>query len=66
MNVPGDNIVTDVISPGEGGSDDNIKGPTIFPSHLPFSGKTLLYQQYLEKGEGGMYRTGKIASTVTS
>jgi hypothetical protein len=48
INVPGDNIGTDVISPGEGGSDDKRDGSTVLPSHPPLSGKALLYQQYLE------------------
>ncbi len=66
MNVPGDNVVTDVISPGGGGSHDKSDGPTVFPSNSPLSGKTLLYQYDLEKGKGGQYRTGKLASSVTS
>ena len=49
MNVPGDNVVTDVIPPGGGGSHDKSDGPTVLPSNSPFCGKTLLYQQYLEK-----------------
>jgi hypothetical protein len=45
INVPGDNIETDVISPGEGGSDDKSDGSTVLPSHPPpLSGN----QQYLE------------------
>ena len=66
MNVPGDNVVTDVISPGGGGSQYKSDGPTVLPSNSPLCGKTLLYQQYLEKGKGGKYRTGKSASSVTS
>jgi hypothetical protein len=66
MHVPGDNVVTDVISPGGGGSHDKNDGPTMLPSNSPLSGKTLLYQQYLEKGKGGKYRTGKLASSITS
>jgi hypothetical protein len=67
MNVPGDNVVTDVISPGGGGSHDKSNGPTILPSNSPLSGKKLLYQHDLEKGKGGKYRTGnKLASSVTS
>ncbi len=62
MNVPGDNVVSDVISPGGGGSHDKSDGPIVLPSNSPLSGKTLLYQQYLEKGKGGKYRTGKLAS----
>jgi hypothetical protein len=37
-----------VISPGEGGSDDNSDEPTVLPSIPPLSGKALMYQQYLE------------------
>jgi hypothetical protein len=66
MNVPGDNVVTDVIPPGRGGCQYKSYGPTELPSNSPLSGKTLLYQQYLEKGKGGKYRTGKLASSVTS
>ncbi len=49
MNVPGDNVVTDVISPGGDGSHDKSNGPTVLPSNSPLSGKTLLYQHDLEK-----------------
>ncbi len=66
MNVPGDNVVTDVIPPGGGGSQYKSDGPTVFPSNSPLCGKTLLYQQYLENEKGGKYRTGKLASSVTS
>jgi hypothetical protein len=66
MNVPGDNVVTDVIPPGGGGSQYKSDGPTVLPSSSPLCGKTLLYQQYLEKEKGGKYRTGKLASNVTS
>jgi hypothetical protein len=48
MNVTGDNIGTEVISPGDGGSDDKSDGSTVFPSNPPLNGKALLYQQYLE------------------
>jgi hypothetical protein len=34
--------------------------------HTPLCGKTLLYQQFLEIGKGGKYRTGKLASSITS
>jgi hypothetical protein len=51
MNVPGDNVVTDEISPGEGGSHDKSNGPTVLPSHSSLSGNTLLYQHDLEKGK---------------
>jgi hypothetical protein len=54
-NVPDDNIGTDVISPGEGGSDDKSDspqksqnssslGPTVIPSNPPISRKALMYQ----------------------
>jgi hypothetical protein len=66
MNVPGDNVVNDVISPGGGGSHDKSDRPTVIPSKSPLSGKTLLYQHDLEKGKGGQYRTGKLASSIDS
>jgi hypothetical protein len=66
MNAPGDNVVIDVISPGGGGSHDKSNGPTVLPSNSPLSGTTLLYQHDLEKGKGGKFRTGKLASSVTS
>ena len=47
-NKPGDNIGTEVISPGESDSDDNSDGPRLLQSNPPLSGKALLYQQYLE------------------
>jgi hypothetical protein len=37
-----------VISPGEGGSDDNSDGPTVLQSNPLLSGKALMYQQYLK------------------
>ncbi len=37
-----------MISPREGGSDNKSDGSTILPSYSPFSGKALMYQQYLE------------------
>jgi hypothetical protein len=52
INVPVDNVVTDVISPGGGESCDKCAGPTVLPSNSPLCGKTLLYQQYLEKEKG--------------
>ncbi len=52
MNVPGDNVVTDVIPPGGGGSQYKSDGPTVLPSNSPLCGKTLLYQQHLEKEKG--------------
>ncbi len=66
MNVPDDNVVTDVIPPGGGGSQYKSDGPTVLPSNSPLCKKTLLCQQYLEKEKGGKYRTGKLASSVTS
>ncbi len=66
MNVPGDNVAIDVIPPGGGGSQYKSDGPTVSPSNSPLCGKTLLYQQYLEEKKGGKYRTGKLASSVTS
>jgi hypothetical protein len=66
MNVPGDNVVADVISPGGEGSHDKSDGPTVLPSNSPLSRKTLLYQHDLEKGKGGQYRTWKLASSKTS
>jgi hypothetical protein len=48
INVPGVNIGTGVISPGEGGSDNKIDGSTVLPSNLPLTGKLLMYQKYLE------------------
>ncbi len=45
MNVPGDNIGTDVISPGEGSSDDKIDGSTGSPFSLLLSGKAILYKK---------------------
>ncbi len=37
-----------MISSGEGGSDDNSDGPTVLQYNALFSGKALMYQQYLE------------------
>jgi hypothetical protein len=51
IHVPGVNIGTDVISPGESGSDDKIDGSTILPSNPPLTGKALIYQQYLASKE---------------
>jgi hypothetical protein len=36
MNVPGVNIGTDVISSGEGGSDDKSDGSTVLQSNPPY------------------------------
>jgi hypothetical protein len=35
INVPGDNIGTDLISPGEASSDDKSDGSTVLPSNPP-------------------------------
>jgi hypothetical protein len=40
--------ITEVIPPGEDGSDDNSYGPTVLQSNPLLSGKALMYQQYLE------------------
>ncbi len=66
MNMPGDNVVTDVIPPGGGGSQYKSDGSTVLPSNSSLCWKTLLYQQYLENEKGGKYRTGKLASCITS
>jgi hypothetical protein len=41
MNVPGDNVGTDVIPPGGGGPHDNHDGPTLLQSNPPLNGKAL-------------------------
>ncbi len=66
MNVPGDDAVTDENSLGGGGSHDKNNEPTVLPSNSPLSGKTLLYQHDLEKRKDGKYRTGQLASSITS
>jgi hypothetical protein len=66
MNVPGDNVVTDVISPGGDESHYKSNQPKVLSSNSPLSGKILIYQHDLDKGKGGKYRTGKLASNVTS
>jgi hypothetical protein len=48
INVPGDNVGTDVISPQEGASDDKSDEHPVLPSNPPLSGKLLAYQQFLE------------------
>ena len=48
INVTGNNIGTNVISPVDGGFDDKSDGSIVLPSNPPLSGKALLYQQYLE------------------
>ncbi len=47
INVPGDNVPTDVISPPEGASDDKNDEPPVIPSNPPLSRKALAYQQYV-------------------
>jgi hypothetical protein len=59
MNVPGDNVVTDVVSPEGDRSHDKSNGPTVLPSNSPLSRKALLYQHDLEKRKGEKYRTEK-------
>ena len=49
INVPDDNIGTDVFSPGEGGSDDKIDGSTVLPSNPPLSGKVKSKQKQGEE-----------------
>jgi hypothetical protein len=46
INVPSVNVGTDVISPGEGGSDDKFDGSTVLSSNLPLTRKLLMYQKY--------------------
>jgi hypothetical protein len=48
VNVPGDNVGTDIISPQEGASDDKSDEPPVLPSNPPLRGKLLAYQKYLE------------------
>jgi hypothetical protein len=48
INVPGDNVGTDVISAQEGASDDKSDESPVLPSNPPSSGKILAYQKYLE------------------
>ncbi len=40
-NKPGNSIGTEVISPGEGGSDDSSDGPKVLQSNPPLNGKAL-------------------------
>jgi hypothetical protein len=51
INLPGDNVGTDVISPHEGAFDDKSDEPPVLPSNPPLSGKLLAYQQFLESKE---------------
>ncbi len=48
INVPGDNVGTDVISPREVASDDKSDEPPVLPSNPQPNGKILMYQKYLE------------------
>ncbi len=48
INVPGDNVGTDVISSQEGASDDESDESPVLPSNPPLSGKLQAYQQFLE------------------
>ncbi len=47
INVTGDNVQTDVISPAEGASNDKSNEPPPLPSNSPLSGKLLGYQKNL-------------------
>ncbi len=49
INVPGDNVGTDDISPQEGASDRKSDESPVLPSNAPLSGKALQFQQYLEE-----------------
>ncbi len=49
INLPGDNVGTDVISPREGASDDKSDEHPVLPSNPPLSGKLQAYQQFLEQ-----------------
>ncbi len=64
MNVPDDNVVKDVIPPGGGGFQYKSAGPTVLPSNTPSCEKTLLYQQYLEKGKSEKYMTDNVVKDV--
>ena len=48
INVPSDNVGTDVISPQEGASDEKSDEPLVVPSNPLLSGKALMFQQYME------------------
>jgi hypothetical protein len=48
INVPGDNVGTDVISPREGASDGKSDEHPVLPSNPPLSGELLVYPQFLE------------------
>ncbi len=47
INVPGDNVGTDVISPWEDAFDDKSYEPPVLQCNPPLSGKLLAYQQFL-------------------
>ncbi len=53
INVPGDNVGPDVISPQKDASDDKSDEPPVLPSNPPPNGKILMYQKYLEKKQEG-------------
>ncbi len=59
INVPGDNVQTDVISPQEGASDEISDEPPVLPSNPPLSGKVLKFHQYLEAKENKKNRKRK-------
>ncbi len=42
INVPDDNVQTDVISPREGASDETSDEPPVLPFYPPLSGKALM------------------------
>jgi hypothetical protein len=48
IDVPGDNVGTDVISPPKGASDDESDEPPVLSSKAPLSGKALQFHQFLE------------------
>jgi hypothetical protein len=48
INVPGDNVPTDVISPPEGASEEKSDESPVLPSNAPLRGKALQFQQFLE------------------
>jgi hypothetical protein len=48
INIAGDNVSTDVISPRKGASDDKSDEPPVLPSNPPLSGKLLAYQHFLK------------------
>ena len=44
INVPGDNVPTDVISPPEGASEEKSNESPVLPSNAPLRGKALQFQ----------------------